>query len=38
MNPIELVAWAFWGGIALLILTIPAAFFVFAVSLAGSSR
>jgi hypothetical protein len=34
MNPIELVAWAFWGGVSLLILTIPVAVFVAAIYLA----
>lgn len=27
MNPIDLVAWAFWGGISLIILSVPVAIF-----------
>lgn len=34
MNPIDLVAWAFWGGISILILIPPVAAFVFAVTIA----
>lgn len=38
MNPIELVAWAFWGGVSLLVLAPGAAVFVGAVQLARSLR
>lgn len=34
MNPIELVPWAFWIGVSLLILTAPVAVFVAAISIA----
>lgn len=34
MNPAELPIWAFWIGISLLILSVPTAVFVFAISLA----
>lgn len=34
MNPIDLVAWAFWGGVSLLILAPAVAGFVFAIRIA----
>lgn len=34
MNPVDLVAWAFWGGVSLLILAPGAAVFVFCVRIA----
>lgn len=34
MNPIDLVPWAFWGGISILIITIPATLFVAAIQIA----
>ena len=34
MNPVDLVAWAFWGGVSLLILAPAVAAFVFCVRIA----
>lgn len=34
MNPIDLVAWAFWGGVSLIILTFPATVFVAGIGIA----
>lgn len=34
MNPIELVPWAFWIGVSLLILTVPVTVFVAGIRLA----
>lgn len=34
MNPIELVAWAFWIGVSILIITIPVTVLVMGISFA----